>query len=267
MSFGPTLANVTKVNRPGATDLPWGTVTSCTEMPQYALYRYQLKPNGCQQLHFNLLGETRIFVEAGDAVLRTLDGEGNESRSVARQGRVVSVEPHQPHAFSTGDGATLYMFARRNGVPLSFHNVESRDRAMQALFNVDVASLPEAGSETSDVREKYWGRIETIRSDSVAGKRIFVRKDGQSSLEYHVEKRETYFIHSGLLRLGLRIGRAENHSLLLGAGQSYDVHPGVMHMRMAVEDTVIIEASTEDSDADSYLVEDGQTYRHVDHRT
>ena len=37
-----------------------------------------------------------------------------------------------------------------------------------------------------------------------------------------------------------------------------------MHMRMALEDTVIIEASTKDSDADSFLVEDGQTYRHIE---
>jgi len=37
-----------------------------------------------------------------------------------------------------------------------------------------------------------------------------------------------------------------------------------MHMRMAMEDTVIIEASTRDDDGDSYLVEDGQTYRHVE---
>ena len=37
-----------------------------------------------------------------------------------------------------------------------------------------------------------------------------------------------------------------------------------MHMRMGLEDTVIIEVSTRDNDADSYLVEDGQTYSHID---
>jgi mannose-6-phosphate isomerase-like protein (cupin superfamily) len=91
-----------------------------------------------------------------------------------------------------------------------------------------------------------------------------VQKGGQSSLEFHVEKRESYYIHSGLLRVGLRIGRAENHSIAMTPGESYDVRPGVMHMRMGLEDTVIIEVSTRDSDSDSYLVEDGLTYRHVD---
>jgi mannose-6-phosphate isomerase-like protein (cupin superfamily) len=114
------------------------------------------------------------------------------------------------------------------------------------------------------VRKKYWGRIETILSEDVAAKRIFVAKGGQSSLEYHVEKSESYYIHSGLLRVGLRIGRAENRSIVMKAGQSYDVHPGVMHMRMGLEDTVIVEVSTRDNDSDSYLVEDGQTYRHID---
>jgi hypothetical protein len=48
------------------------------------------------------------------------------------------------------------------------------------------------------------------------------------------------------------------------AGESCDVRPGVMHMRMGIEDTVILEVSTRGSDSDSYLVEDGQTYQHID---
>ena len=64
--------------------------------------------------------------------------------------------------------------------------------------------------------------------------------------------------------MGLRIGRAENHSIVMSPGDSFDVRPGLMHMRMALEDTVIVEVSTKDSDMDSFLVEDGQTYRHID---
>jgi mannose-6-phosphate isomerase-like protein (cupin superfamily) len=120
------------------------------------------------------------------------------------------------------------------------------------------------GKPTTDVREKYWGRIESIFSGEIAAKRIFVQKGGQGSLEFHVEKRETYYIHSGLVRVGLRIGRAENRSIVMRPGESYDMQPGVMHLRIGLEDSVIIEVSTRDSDSDSYLVEDGQTYRHID---
>ena len=35
-------------------------------------------------------------------------------------------------------------------------------------------------------------------------------------------------------------------------------------MRMALEDTVIIEASTKDDDGDSHLVEDGHSYKFIE---
>lgn len=142
--------------------------------------------------------------------------------------------------------------------------MESEETARACVGALNDRDLPIIGEATSDVREKYWGRIETIMSEDVAAKRILVRKGGQSSLEFHVDKRESYYIHSGLLKLGLRIGRAENHSIVMSPGDSFDVRPGLMHMRMALEDTVIVEVSTKDSDMDSFLVEDGQTYRHID---
>ena len=37
-----------------------------------------------------------------------------------------------------------------------------------------------------------------------------------------------------------------------------------MHMRIALEDTVIIEFSTLDDDGDSHIVEDGKTYKHIE---
>jgi hypothetical protein len=44
----------------------------------------------------------------------------------------------------------------------------------------------------------------------------------------------------------------------------YHIEPGLMHMRMALEDTVIIELSTTDDDSDSHIVEDGKTYKFVE---
>jgi len=39
-----------------------------------------------------------------------------------------------------------------------------------------------------------------------------------------------------------------------------------MHMRIALEDTVIIEFSTLDDDGDSHIVEDGKTYKHIEEK-
>jgi mannose-6-phosphate isomerase-like protein (cupin superfamily) len=117
---------------------------------------------------------------------------------------------------------------------------------------------------TTDRREKYWGQIETVASREFVVKRIAINPGGQSSLEFHVRKSETYYVHSGSVRVGLRIGRGENRSVDLQKGDCFHVCPGLMHMRIGLEPSVIIEVSTPDSDADSFLVEDGRTYRHVE---
>ena len=113
--------------------------------------------------------------------------------------------------------------------------------------------------------DKYWGNMKTLfETDTHTVKRIFMREGTQSSMEYHVKKKESYYIESGRLKVGTRIGRAKNTSLVLEQGQVFHIPVGFMHMRMALEDTVIIELSTLDDDADSHIVEDGKTYKHVD---
>ena len=63
---------------------------------------------------------------------------------------------------------------------------------------------------------------------------------------------------------GTRIARARNTSFVLDKGDVFHIPVGFMHMRMALEDTVIIEFSTLDDDGDSHIVEDGKTYKHID---
>lgn len=110
--------------------------------------------------------------------------------------------------------------------------------------------------------EKYWGWIQTIEAnEDFTLKRIFMKKGSQSSMEYHIKKDEKYFIEKGHLKLGLRIGRAKNVALCLKEGDKYHIPPGLMHMRIAIEDTVIIEWSNKDDDLDSNIVEDGKFYK------
>jgi|TARA_R110001592_G_C12706924_1_gene707390 mannose-6-phosphate isomerase len=125
-----------------------------------------------------------------------------------------------------------------------------------------IVSVPDK-TKPADVVEKYWGNMFAIfENDNFCVKRIFMKKDSQSSLEYHVKKKEMYFIESGTLKVGLRVGRAKNTSLILEKGEIFHINPGLMHMRMALEDTVIIEVSTKDDDSDSHIVEDGTKYTH-----
>ena len=125
-----------------------------------------------------------------------------------------------------------------------------------------ITEMPEVSKPVKKV-EKYWGHMTTIfETEQYSVKRIFMRKDTQSSLEFHVKKRESYYIESGTLKVGLRIGRAKNTSLILNEGDVFHIYPGLMHMRIAMTDVVIIETSTKDDDGDSHIVEDGRTYEH-----
>ena len=125
-------------------------------------------------------------------------------------------------------------------------------------------SLPPI-EEPLKVVNKYWGDMKTLFENNLyTVKRIFMRANTQSSMEYHVKKQESYYIESGKLKIGTRIGRAKNTSLILNEGDVFHIPVGFMHMRIALEDTVIIEFSTLDDDGDSHLVEDGKTYKHIE---
>jgi mannose-6-phosphate isomerase-like protein (cupin superfamily) len=262
MSYGLTLDQVQSVNQPKPLAMPWGTLTRCTDTAKYSLYRVGLHQGASQPLHLYADGPRDVFVEDGQAIVRRLDRRGRATDAVLEQGTVLHLQPLEVHAFSSIEGAELYVFGPSGAAEAVL--VESPENVRRVFSPEDRNTLPKIGEPTTDRREKYWGSIETIAGGEVAAKRIFVRKDGQSSLEFHVHKYESYWIQSGVLKVGLRVGRAENHSLVLRAGESYDITPGVMHMRIALEDTVIIEVSTRDSDADSFLVEDGQTYQHIE---
>jgi mannose-6-phosphate isomerase-like protein (cupin superfamily) len=264
MAYGLTIDQVRQTNRPTPHHRHWGSFASLTEVSEYAMYRMDIVAGRAQQLHF-YPSRYHAFVEAGEVVVRSLDNAGKEHAGTVSAGQVFALPRYLVHGFASLNGATIYLFGPRTGEPFDYFYTESTDAAAAAFQALNTKELPHVGQPTTDVREKYWGRIESIVSDDeIAAKRIFVQKGGQGSLEYHVEKRETYYIHSGKVKVGLRIGRAENRSIVMTPGESYDVRPGVMHLRIGLEDTVIIEVSTRDSDSDSYLVEDGQTYRHID---
>jgi len=118
-------------------------------------------------------------------------------------------------------------------------------------------------SSPPKIVKKYWGCMSTLfEGDDYTVKRIFMKKDSQSSLEYHVKKEESYYIEKGTLKVGMRIGRAKNTSLTLNEGDIFHIPVGLMHMRIALTDCVIIETSTKDDDSDSHIVEDGTKYIH-----
>ena len=111
----------------------------------------------------------------------------------------------------------------------------------------------------SDYRKKYWGYIYSIFSENTCGKVMCVEEGSSGSLEYHLEKHETYYVYEGSCYVDLRYGRAINKTIKLKKGDIFHLAPGIMHRRRgSTENCVIIEISTKDNDSDSYIVESGK---------
>jgi mannose-6-phosphate isomerase-like protein (cupin superfamily) len=259
--FGLKFEQVSTIVRPVVQERAWGDVTECAAQPLYGMYRVRLGPNGAQPLHFWMRGEGVYYVEEGEVVVRSRDLAGAPTAVRIPLRGVLDAPPGMVHGLCSRDGATIYMFTSEPlPEPVRVETLEEADTEAQAALSAPVEAV---NGTTFDVREKYWGRIDSIVSREFVGKRIELRRAGQSSLEFHVEKAESYYVHSGRVKVGLRIGRGENKSLVLNEGDRFDIPPGLMHMRIGLEDSILMEVSTTDSDGDSYLVEDGRTYEHI----
>lgn len=111
-------------------------------------------------------------------------------------------------------------------------------------------------SKLFNFRNQYWADVLwTMVNRAYAGKKIFFKKGNNSSFHFHCRKTETYFVHSGKLLLRFRAGKGEDRYFILNPGQAVDIPPGLIHQAGGLKDTVVIEASTCDDDADDFMVE------------
>ena len=111
-------------------------------------------------------------------------------------------------------------------------------------------------------KKKYWGAIYDLIQNKKGAIKIIEMKTGtQSSMEFHIIKKENYFLEKGMMNLGIRYSRGLNGIIKLKKNNSFLMKPGTMHMRMAKKDCKIIEMSTRDYDNDSIIVHDGKKYK------
>lgn len=98
--------------------------------------------------------------------------------------------------------------------------------------------------------EKPWGHEEwfALVDGRFCGKAIHVLAGHALSLQYHRVKEETVSVQSG--RLLFEVGASEDalESFELQPGESVHLTPGTRHRMTALEDTVVLEASTTELD-------------------
>jgi mannose-6-phosphate isomerase-like protein (cupin superfamily) len=94
--------------------------------------------------------------------------------------------------------------------------------------------------------EKPWGyELIWALNDSYCGKVLFVTAGHSLSLQYHVQKDESWLVQSG--RAKVELGTADDETLteaILEPGATLHFPPGTVHRVTAIEDTTILEVST-----------------------
>jgi mannose-6-phosphate isomerase len=98
--------------------------------------------------------------------------------------------------------------------------------------------------------EKPWGHEEhfALVDGRFCGKVLYVEEGHALSLQYHEQKEETVAVQSG--RLLFEVGDPDTplEAFELLPGEAVHLLPGTRHRMTALEDTVILEASTTELD-------------------
>ena len=94
--------------------------------------------------------------------------------------------------------------------------------------------------------EKPWGyELVWAESEHYVGKVLFVKAGESLSLQFHRVKDESWLVQEG--RAKLELGSAGDAMLkeeVIAAGASFRFRPGTVHRVTALEDTTIVEVST-----------------------
>ena len=116
------------------------------------------------------------------------------------------------------------------GDSLSSPNLEGADRFAFESTHVD----------------KPWGyELIWALTGDYCGKVLFVRAGEALSLQFHREKDESWYVHSGRAELQVgAVGEAVLVSEVIAAGAALRFRPGTVHRVKALEDTTILEVST-----------------------
>jgi mannose-6-phosphate isomerase len=97
---------------------------------------------------------------------------------------------------------------------------------------------------------KPWGH-ELIFANvpgAFTGKELHVRAGQSLSLQYHEQKEEMLAVRSGRIQLEIGPSVDELDRIVLGPGETVHIEPGVVHRTTALEDSVVLEASTYNPD-------------------
>lgn len=107
---------------------------------------------------------------------------------------------------------------------------------------------------------KEWGYELIIHNDEkYCGKILFIKKGHCISLQFHKKKTETFYLQSGELLCKFSkeedyISPEEMKIVKMYSGDVKEIPVGFIHQVFAIEDSTIIEFSTQHFDDDTYRI-------------
>lgn len=115
-----------------------------------------------------------------------------------------------------------------------------------------------------EYHKKGWGyELWIVNKPEYCGKLLKFEKGKRCSLHYHKEKDETFYLQSGRLLVEMGIYVPDNdhiwnrHEHILTPGQTLHIPQFIAHRMTALEDSELLEFSTQHFEDDSYRIEKG----------
>ena len=112
-----------------------------------------------------------------------------------------------------------------------------------------------------EVHEKGWGKeVWVINFPYYCMKFLHFKKGKRGSMHFHVDKHETWYIQEGKLKVtSINTEDASNTHFILVKGDVIDIPILNPHQVEALEDSIIVEVSTQHFEDDSYRVLPGDS--------
>jgi len=110
------------------------------------------------------------------------------------------------------------------------------------------------------IEPKGWGReVWIANNDRYCGKILEIKRGKRLSLHYHKLKTETFFLRAGKLVVRIKESPESEQieEFVLSPGDCMDVPVGLVHQMEALEDSELLEFSTQHFDTDSHRLVKG----------
>lgn len=116
----------------------------------------------------------------------------------------------------------------------------------------------------SNIVPKGWGWEKwVVNKPEYCGKLLHFEAGKRCSFHKHILKDETFYCHSGeiIVRYGYNEDIEKASVVILKAGDSFYVPPGLIHQMIAIQDTDLFEFSTQHFDEDSIRIVRGDSQK------